>query len=167
MSNNKGFTLVELIVAIGLFSVVMTLSAGAYLIMINANRNAQAITTGINNLSFALDSMSRNIRTGTNYQCPSPSTFKFKDQASVVTEYSLTANKIQVKYDTAAPVDLTDSAVNVSVLAFDCLGVAPESTGDKVQAHVTVRISGTVQAGPGKTQPFNVQTSATMRGIDL
>ena len=66
---SKGFSLVELIVAVGLFDIVMSLATGAYLIMISVNRQAQGLATGIDNLSFALESMARTIRTGTNYQC--------------------------------------------------------------------------------------------------
>ena len=63
----SGYTLVELIVAVGLFALVMLLAAGAYLMMIGVNRQAQGIATGIDNLSFALETMTRSIRTGTNY----------------------------------------------------------------------------------------------------
>ncbi|HVM58918.1 MAG TPA: prepilin-type N-terminal cleavage/methylation domain-containing protein, partial [Candidatus Paceibacterota bacterium] len=66
-ASSGGYTLVELIVAMGLFAIIMTLSTGAYLIMISVNRHAQAISTGIDNLSFALEDMTRTIRTGTVY----------------------------------------------------------------------------------------------------
>ena len=65
----RGYTLIELIVAVGLFSFVMTLVSGAYFLMIGINRQAQSIATGINNLSFALETMSRTIRTGYDYDC--------------------------------------------------------------------------------------------------
>ena len=71
MKNNttRGYTLIELIVAVGLFAFVMTLVSGAYFLMIGLNRQAQGIATGINNLSFALETMSRTIRTGYDYDC--------------------------------------------------------------------------------------------------
>lgn len=69
MNQSRGYTLVELVVAVGLFALIMTLASGAYLIMINLNRQAQGVSTGINSLSFALESMTRSIRTGTNYSC--------------------------------------------------------------------------------------------------
>ncbi|MDE1945523.1 MAG: prepilin-type N-terminal cleavage/methylation domain-containing protein, partial [Patescibacteria group bacterium] len=62
---SRGYTLIELIVAIGLFAVVMTLASGAYLIMIGVNRETEGLATGIDNLSFVLESMTTAMRTGT------------------------------------------------------------------------------------------------------
>jgi prepilin-type N-terminal cleavage/methylation domain-containing protein len=60
----RGYSLVELMVAVSLFAIIMMLSAGSYLVMINVSRQAQGLIVGMNNLSFALDTMSRTIRTG-------------------------------------------------------------------------------------------------------
>lgn len=67
--NKKGFTLIELMVSITIFSIVMLISVGALLSIIDANRKAQSLKSVMNNLNFALESMSRNIRVGTNYHC--------------------------------------------------------------------------------------------------
>lgn len=67
--NKKGFTLIELMVSITIFSIVMLISVGALLSIIDANRKAQSLKSVMNNLNFALENMSRNIRVGTNYHC--------------------------------------------------------------------------------------------------
>ncbi len=67
--NKKGFTLIELMVSITIFSIVMLVSVGALLSIVDANRKAQSLKSVMNNLNFALESMSRNIRVGTNYHC--------------------------------------------------------------------------------------------------
>jgi len=41
--NNKGFSLIEILVSIAIFSVVMVTAAGALLATIDANHKAQAI----------------------------------------------------------------------------------------------------------------------------
>ncbi len=64
-----GFTLVEMLVSVALFSVVMVVALGALLFMSVAIRRAQAINSLINNLSSGLESMSRSVRTGTTYHC--------------------------------------------------------------------------------------------------
>src|SRR3989338_11534095 len=69
MKNNRGYTLIELIIAVGLFALIMMLASGAYLVMIGINRQVQSIATGIDNLAFALETMTRTIRTGTSYSC--------------------------------------------------------------------------------------------------
>lgn len=66
---SKGFTLVEIIVAVALFAIVMVVSTGAIFTIVNANRSAQALNSVITNLNFAVESMLRDIRTGTNYDC--------------------------------------------------------------------------------------------------
>ena len=67
----SGFTLIEMIVSLGVFSVVVTIAVGALLILIAANRQLQDEQTILGNLAFALDSMTREIRTGTQYYCHS------------------------------------------------------------------------------------------------
>src|SRR3990167_8359923 len=67
--NNQGFSLVEILVSTAIFSVVMITAAGALLTTIDANHKAQAIQSVMNNLNFALESMSRAIRVGDTYHC--------------------------------------------------------------------------------------------------
>lgn len=69
--NTRGFTLVEIIVAVALFALVMLVSVGALLSLTAANRKAQALQSVMNNLNIALDGMVRSIRMGTEYHCGS------------------------------------------------------------------------------------------------
>lgn len=66
---NHGFTLVEMLVSIGLFAVVSTMSIGTLLVLIEANGRAQAMQLVMTNLSFSIDAMTREIRTGSNWYC--------------------------------------------------------------------------------------------------
>jgi prepilin-type N-terminal cleavage/methylation domain-containing protein len=68
---HAGFTLVEMIVSLALFSTVITISVGALLVLIGTNEQLQNEQSVMTNLSFALDSMSREMRTGTYYYCDS------------------------------------------------------------------------------------------------
>ncbi len=65
----RGFTLIELLVAVSIFSMVMLIVVSSLLTMVDANRKGQAIAAVMNNLNFALESMSRSARTGTDYRC--------------------------------------------------------------------------------------------------
>lgn len=169
MNKNRGYTLVELIVAVGLFAVVMLLASGAYLVMIGLNRQVQGIATGIDNLSFALETMTRTIRTGTLYGCPSVgidcpnggSSFSVTDENGNVVNY---ARDVENGVITQNGVALTDPSVHVSSLTFYAFGT---TAGDAYQPHVTIVVSGTVSYGAGKSEPFTVETGATMRGPDL
>lgn len=70
-SAQHGFTLVEMIVSLALFSVVVTISVGALLMLIASNEQLQDEQSVMTNLSFAIDSMTRELRTGTFYYCDS------------------------------------------------------------------------------------------------
>lgn len=172
IAGSRGYTLIELIIAVGLFAVVMTLATGAYLIVIGVNRRIQSTVIGIDNLSFALDTMTRDIRTGTNYNCggtgdcPSgASTFSFTDQSGRFVSYRVNGSAVQETVNGVSSV-LTDPSVTVSSLTFYASGTA-RPPRDYLQPHVTMLIGGTVATGPGKTEPFAIEAAATMRGSDL
>ncbi|HYF13005.1 MAG TPA: type II secretion system protein [Candidatus Paceibacterota bacterium] len=74
MSTQRGFTLVELLVSVAIFTVVMVIALGSLLAISAANRKAETMKSVMNNLNFALDSMSRTIRTGFSYHCGSSGT---------------------------------------------------------------------------------------------
>lgn len=70
-AKQSGFTLIEMIVSLALFSVVVTVAVGALLMLVSTNDQLQGEQSVMTNLSFALDSMTREIRTGTFYVCAS------------------------------------------------------------------------------------------------
>ncbi len=175
--SDKGFTLIEIIVAVGLFTVVMTLASGAYLIMISANRQAQSVATGINNLSFALETMTRNIRTGTDYGCPTGGidcpgggdSFQFRNENGILVTYSRSSLLSAIQEVKGAAVrTLTDPSVNISSLMFYVSGTATRASGEYWQPRVTIIVSGTVSSGSGRPpESFTIETGATMRGSDI
>lgn len=69
-SRAAGFTLIEILVALTIFTIVVTISVGSLMELLSANSKVQSIQQAVSNVSFALDDMARNIRTGSNYQCP-------------------------------------------------------------------------------------------------
>lgn len=64
-----GFTLIEVLVSVGLFVIVMMVSLTVILSIVDGNKKSQAINTVVNNLNSSIDSMVRDMKTGTNYQC--------------------------------------------------------------------------------------------------
>lgn len=170
----KGFTLVEMVVAVGVFALIMTLAAGAYLVLIAINRQAQAVSTSIDSLAFSLETMTRDIRTGSGYNCATetggncssvPSdTFYFTDNNGRVVSYTLSGGSILKTIGGTAGGVITDPAITVSALKFYVSGSA---RGDAYPPHVTIIITGSISAGPGKTETFSIETGATQRGIDI
>lgn len=69
LQQHKGFSLIEVLVSLSIFTIVVTICVTVLYTLIDANartRNAQSIVT---NLSFTLDSITREIRTGKDYFC--------------------------------------------------------------------------------------------------
>lgn len=69
VNRQSGFSLVEMIVSLGVFSIVVTTAVGALLVVIGTNQQLQAEQSVMTNLAFAMDSMTREMRTGYNYYC--------------------------------------------------------------------------------------------------
>ncbi len=188
----KGFTLIEVMVSVAIFATVMVMSLGALLAMSESNRRVETMKSVINTLNFALDSMSRTIRTGYNYQCnpTSPSSadttptncataqtkFAFMDSDSNSVFYCLgtvptsgspscstTGTAILHAEEGGTLMPITSKEVVIQALKFYVVG-AP--TGDDIQPKVTMLVSGYVDVTATQRSTFNLQTSVTQRIYD-
>lgn len=61
--------MLEMIVSLGIFAVVAVIAVGALLKISDANRKALILKTAVNNLNFALETMSREMRFGSSFSC--------------------------------------------------------------------------------------------------
>ncbi len=176
----KGFTLVELLVSVGVFAFVMTITVGAYLVMLGANKQAQAVATATDNLSFALESVTRLIRTGSNYSCgASLSSGDCSSGGSELTFVDIEGRTVNLKVVNGAITQtitvgatptvyaLTESSVTITSLNFVVTGSDTYGAGDLNAPMVRAVITGTIPGVKNSTLSFTIQTSATMRGIDL
>jgi len=64
-----GFTLLEMIVSLGILAVVAVIAVGALVRMTSLNRQAQTLQSAMNSINFTLESISREMRVGTSYYC--------------------------------------------------------------------------------------------------
>lgn len=168
-TGQKGFTLVEMIVAIFVFSVVMVVSTGALVSIIGANRKAQSVKSVMNNVAFSLDSMTRALRVGTDYHCDGSScsrdggdSLAFTDVDGREVEYRLnsTTDQIEREIDGGGFQALTAPEVTVDRLMFYVDGVDSEG-----QPRVLIVVSG--RAGVGRSETtFDIQTLVSQRTLD-
>ncbi len=70
--HKRGFFMLELIVAIFIFSIVMMVSLSTLIIALDSNRKVQSLKSVLNNLDIALETMTKALAVGTVYHC-SPS----------------------------------------------------------------------------------------------
>jgi prepilin-type N-terminal cleavage/methylation domain-containing protein len=178
---SRGYTLLEMIVAVGIFAVVMLAATGAYLSLLKLDRHARGVNDVVANLSFAVDSMARSIRTGVTYSC-SPGdangnntngtctqlTFLDSEVPRRTVVYRLQGQQVIAQITpqggstiTAA---LTDPRIRVDALTFYVQGVG---TGDGVQPQVIMSLKGTMAAGQNASTTFSIQSTATQRLLEL
>jgi len=69
INKNLGFTLIELMVATTIFSIIMIIAIGSLITTLGIAKNYRALNFAMDNVNFAMESMTRSIRMGTNYYC--------------------------------------------------------------------------------------------------
>lgn len=187
----KGFTLIEVMVSVAIFSVVMTIALGSLLAMSSSDRRAEALKSVVNNLNFALDSMGRSIRTGYSYHCdstgdlttPAPadcngstvkSYFAYVTASGSKVAYCLDSGVIKREVVLSGALDsactnananflpITSSEVNITRLQFIVIG----ATDTNIQPKVTILLSGAVKISGVASSTFNLETSLVQRIYD-
>jgi type II secretory pathway pseudopilin PulG len=68
-STKGGFFIAELVVAIFIFAIVMTVSVGALITGLDTNKKTQSLKSVLNNLNVVLDTMSKTLAVGRYYRC--------------------------------------------------------------------------------------------------
>jgi prepilin-type N-terminal cleavage/methylation domain-containing protein len=74
----SGFTLIETLVSLALFSIVLVIVGGTIVSIIDINKRNQLISAVVNNLNYSIDSMVRDIKTGYLYKCNYTESFTMK-----------------------------------------------------------------------------------------
>lgn len=65
----KGFTLVEMTVSLGLFTITMFIATSAFLAVVNADRKSRSARIAMDNLNISMEDMNRRMKTGYAYYC--------------------------------------------------------------------------------------------------
>lgn len=186
-TQQSGFSLVEMLVAVALFAIVMMVSTGALLSLIDANRKAQALHSVMNNLNIALDGMVRSIRMGDTYHCGNAGTYSnVRDcengdtllafepfggdsgDSSDQWVYWYDANAQQIfKSEDGGSTGFAVTAPEVQIenMQFYVTGT---TVADTEQPKVVIVVQGTAAPGDARTETtFNIQASATQRVLDI
>jgi len=181
-TQSRGYTLLELIVSLGIFSMVMLVVMGAYVSLISLDRQARANNQLAASLSFAVESMARSMRTGTSYDCggggmpyncnQGRDSISFIDSQNQIITYALKDNGsigqcTGALCTDATLVPLTDPRIEITSMTFYVRGVGTNGADDLIQPNVTFTIAGSMTTDGGETASFSIQTSATQRLIEL
>src|SRR3972149_1703934 len=71
LQSKRGFTLIEIMIAITLFTAIMIIGTGAVLQTNSVYKKTQTMRSVMDNLNFIMEDMVRNLRLGSSYHCPS------------------------------------------------------------------------------------------------
>ncbi|MDP3661471.1 MAG: type II secretion system protein [bacterium] len=173
-NTNRGFTLIEMIMSVAVFTVVALIAAGALLAIADANRKAQAFKSVVNNINFALESVARNLRTGSGYSlagfargnCLSGYTngISFTSQDGTAISYYLSGTQIVRTVGSGKPIGVTAPEVRIDRFCFLLGGT---QFGDEEQPHALMLVGGIMKEGKKKLESrFDIQTFITQRLMD-
>jgi prepilin-type N-terminal cleavage/methylation domain-containing protein len=186
-TSTRGFSLIEMMVAVALFSIVMVVSTGALLALIDATRKAQALQSVMNNLNIALDGMVRSIRMGHVYHCGNLGTrtdprdcasgdvlFAFEafggDTNSISDQWVYWFDPVAKRIYKSENGGSTGFAITAPEVQIESMNfyVSGTTVADGKQPKVVITMRGTAGAEKIKTRTtFSIQATAAQRVLDL
>jgi len=180
---NKGFTLIEIMTALSIFIIVMTVSMGSIIGIFDTNRKSRSLKVVMSNLSIAIETMSREIRFGRDYHCEarwdsnppfsSPRncpnggellSFLSNDGQQIV--YRVNNNAIETSNDGGDTYSqITAPEIVIDKLNFYVIGagMAPANT---LQPRVYMNIGGQSGTTDKTRSSFSLQTMISQRYLD-
>lgn len=160
-NNNKesGLTMIELIVSVGIFSLVVGMTIGTFILALASQRRIIALRNVEDNTRFTIEVIAREIRTGVNFS-GGGSALSFTNAAGQSVVYRLNSNAIEKSINGGSTYSaVTGSEITVNYLNFYLAG---QAIGDGLQPRITVVIGITGQVG-NQTANLKVQTTISER----
>ncbi len=194
-NNNSGYTIIETMIAISLFIIIIMSGMGA---LLNANllqHKSQDMRSIVDNLSFIMEDISRNLRTGYEYRCITDGNFltnleipqscstggaiafeESQGDTGITSDqwiYKIESNDGGVTFNIFKSIDGGTNFVQLngteivinSVSGFSVLG-AEAAPGNEQQPLVNIRLAGEIYYKDLIT-PFDLQTSVSQRLIQV
>lgn len=171
-------------VSISVFTVVVLITIGALISINDSNRKIQSMRALMDNLNFALENISRTLRTGSVYHCGDTGDITSAQDCSVTGSdyiafegasgssansndqivFRLINGQIQKSTDSGDTfLGMTSPDITISTLKFYVSG-APALDGK--QPKILLLVGGTAEAGKGLVSEFHLQTTVSERLID-
>ncbi len=184
----KAFSLIELLVSLTLLSIVITIGLGLFLSTSASVKQSRSQRRAMENINFAMESMSRSITYGYDFSCFSPVItsnceittvgspeiyfkgnylgtanvdFKYERLINSTTGYGYIARTVGA----GAPISLTSDQIDIKELRFyvyntDAFGSNPQ------QPRVVLTIKATSHAS-NTPEDFFIQTTLSQRNLKL
>ncbi len=159
---NAGFSLIELLVVITIFTIVSIVTSQVIILTLSGTRKAETISKVRQNLDFAMATMDRQLHSAKSVNpCPNPDNqqITFVDQEDNLATFSCvnTNDNNQPSHIASASGSLTADYVMITACSFTCtpgLGSAPP--------YVTISITAKQLTGAGTSQTSGGQNNAVV-----
>jgi len=186
LNAKRGFTLIEIMVSIAIFTIIITTGIGALVSVLNSYKVSQSEKKVHDSLNYTLESMTREIRLGKDYYAGADS--DGSDQGSIqdgtnvdslglntadgrgYVVYYLDNEVLMIRRSGATPAALngvqalTDSdQISISNVRFTVIGTDPLSNADYIQPLVWLQVQATAVGEEKKT---TVQSLVSQRSLD-
>ena len=165
--DRQGFTLVELIVAVGLFSVVTSIAVGGFVSALRTQRQTVGLISANSNASLLMEQMAREIRTGYDFcvngeNCFSSSQLSFKNAHGESVSYRLQGGAVERSVGgNFSP--LTSGNVSIRYLSFVVSG---NQSNDALTPRVTISMGVSSKELGVAGSAINLQTTVSARVLD-
>lgn len=172
-----GFSLVEMIIAIFVFSVIMTTVTATFVSVINTRKKVKAVQQDVEDARFAMELMAKTLRTSHVVSPTLPSTVSdikvFDYSQSKCIEYRLAGNKLQsgeatavdeVACATATPGPFSD--MTSGYLNNLSLDVIPSSGTTRGKVTIAMKICYNLTCSGANSDAVNIQTTVSLRDYE-
>lgn len=177
----RGFTLIELIVAVGLFSVILLIIVGAYTRFVTAQRRTIAEQQLQEDVRISLDQFSRDARTayGNTFPTGQTTAVTFRNQNNICVLYErsaigqftrteaaspdVVACDDPALYEPAAALSLTDEGTVIETLAFISVPADHDSQFIHSQGYITITLGARARGKDDVT--YTAQSTFTSRKV--
>lgn len=192
LQKKGGYTIIETMIAVSLFIIITTAGMGSLLNVNLLHQKSRDMRSILDNLSFVMEDISRNLRTGYNYYCitgqdnlfsvSSPQSgqscwgiaFESASGTSSPNDqwvyYIDNTGKIfkatSGPYNALSFIQLTPDEVVVDVNKSGFVVAGAEPPPDILQPFVNIKLVGSITYQNVVT-PFSLQTSVSQRNIDI
>ncbi len=155
----SGLTLIEVVVAIGIFGLVVSMAFGVFGLALTSQRRIIALKNVEDNARFAIELMAREIRTGKDFS-GGIGLLSFTNAKSESIIYRLNNNTIEKSSDGGASyLPVTGPEATINYLNFYLTGQAAD---DGLQPRITITIGATSQVN-NQSANLKIQTTISER----
>ncbi|MEK7175314.1 MAG: hypothetical protein AAB693_00710 [Patescibacteria group bacterium] len=163
-----GYTIIETMVSISVFLIAILIGMSALLNANSTQRKANDMRAILDNLSFIMEDISRNLRMGNGYSCDNNNCKKFSFTGSDGNGWSYEINldkkviRDVIKNSISDPVILNSEEIKIDSVNSG-FTIINNTTGK--QSFVIIKLSGEIKS-KDVTTPFSLQTSVSRRALE-